>query len=212
MLIDDNVREKVREAAFEHLFHVMGNKSLFMEPDNFSTVQYMNEKSQINLLKFKEVFLRKLYKLNRNNVYLNIGTGGGHLEYVNRLMGDKIHITTVEWEKQYECFSKIRETLEIKVDYLCNNVLEKGFEINECKTRYDFMILERFFPIYGTMDKERIEFVLRQLAPYANKALIVDSESNWSKKQREYLDSIVNSRFHLADDWKCRSIRLDQFR
>ena len=212
MLIDDNVREKVREAAFEHLFHVMGNKSLFMEPYNISTVQYMNEKNHINLLKFKELLLKKLISFDRGGIYLNIGTGCGHLEYVNMLMGSKIHISNVEWENQYECCKKVREIFDVNVNYVCNDVLKDDFDIYGCKTHYDYLILERFFPIYKSLKPERIEYVLKQLAPYAKQSLIVESDSNWSKEQKEYIEKISIRKLKITSKWYCNVVSLGNYK
>lgn len=203
MIVTKEVEALIKKVSLAHLFHVMGNKGLFMEPQNFSTVQYMNESDHINLLKFKEILLNKISNFDRNAIYLNVGVAGGHLEYANRLMGEKIYISTVEWDKQYKCCSKIREFFDVDVNYLCNDVLEDEFEIIGCKTYYDYAILDRFFPIYQTMSGERIESVLKKFVPYAKKALVVESNKNWSKEQRKYIEEISRRKINITDRWNC---------
>lgn len=209
MLIDDRVKKLAEKAANAHLFEVMGNKGRYLIPDNFSTVQYMNARGHIDLLKLKEVLLRDLVSIDRNAAYLNVGVAAGHLEYVNKLMKSPIHISSVEWDDQYECCEGLRRDFGVTVHYRCNNVLEDDFEIRGIKTYFDYAILERFFPVYRSDTHERTEMVLKKFKPYAKRALVVDSRGNWSKEQWNWLEKVSEYRRHISGEWHCFSIKLE---
>lgn len=212
-MIDMNsVRALLERAANAHLYEVMGNKKLYMMPDNFSTVQYMNLLCQTEQVKFKKDVINRFSKYDKNAAYLNIGTAVGHLELVNRLMGSPIHISSVEWDEQYECCQKVREIFDIPIHYMCNDVLSDKFEIFNIKTYFDYAIMERFFPIYRSNTHERIKAVLTKFIPYAKRALIIESKQNWSKEQFHWLSKVSEKRLKLSENWDCFVVKLEQFK
>jgi hypothetical protein len=212
MIVDHKVTALIEKAANKHLYTVMGDKGKYMIPDNFSTVQYMNPRGQIDLLKFKELVVRRLYMLEKGAAYLNMGTACGHLELANRLSNTQLSISSVEWDVQYECCADIRKIFDVQVQYKCNNVLEDDFEIFDIETYFDYVILERFFPIYRAMDHERIVKVLKKFKPYARKALVIDSDSNWTKDQWNYLVKVSEKRVKISDTWNMFVINLENIK
>jgi|TARA_B110000908_G_C10023318_1_gene343900 hypothetical protein len=213
MLVNERIEKEIEKASEEHLYYVMANKALFGLPDNFSTVQYMNSKNIRNQVKFNELLHAKLVQLvDKNGIYLDFGVGPGFLEYVNNNSKQKLHLTTVEWEPQVDCFSSIRKSFDVDVNYLANNILEDDFEIRNCETFYDYVILQRFFPIYKTVDKKRISDVLKKFTPYGKYALVVEADVNWSKSQWDYILSITEKRTKVFGKWNIFKINLEQFK
>lgn len=214
-----NIDEKfITKVANAHMYEVMANKSRYLEPDNFSTVQYMNPRVHIDLIKFKEMVIRTLHKFDKAGAYLNIGSAAGHLEYVNNLIpsaphrASRIIMSSVEWVDQYDCCKAIREQLGVDIHYICNDVLQDDFEIFNCKTYFDNVILERFFPVYRSMTYHRIEEVLRKFVPYGRNAVVVESEGNLSKDQVNYLNRIAKDKIHISGKWHCFIVKLEQFK
>lgn len=209
MIVNDEVVNLLNKAANAHLYEVMGNKGVYMIPDNFSTVQYMNLQGHIQLLKLKELVVKALVKVDRMGAYLNIGTACGHLELANRLMKEPVHISSVEWDVQYKCCEKIREMFEVPITHICNNVLEDNFEIFDCKTYFDYVILERFFPVYRSDTHDRTEEVLKKFKPYAKRALVIESDGNWTKEQWDWITKVSERRIKISGEWNCFVVKLE---
>ena len=207
--VTDEVKDVLKKAADAHLYEVMGKKSWYMEPDNFSTVQYMNATGHVHLTKLKELIVRQLINIDKSGAYLNMGTACGHLEYANRLNHSQIHISSCEWDKQYDCCKKIREILDVPIDYVCNDVLSDDFEISNCKTFFDYVILERFFPVYRADTHHRTEEVLKKFTPYAKRALLIESDGNWSKEQWDWLTKVSERRIKVSGEWNIFIIKLE---
>ena len=127
-------------------------------------------------------------------------------------MGSPIHISSVEWDDQYDCCEKLREVFEVPVHYRCNDVLKDDFEIRDIRTYFDYVILERFFPVYRSDTHERTEEVLRKFIPYAKRALIVESDGNWTKEQWNWLSNNSERRVKISNEWNCFVVKLENFK
>ena len=212
MKIEKEVEETLRNAAWEHLLWVMSNKGQYLESHNMSTVQYMNERQLMFSFKFNSLVVKQLKKLDKNSAFLNIGPAAGLLEYANKVMGDTLTICSVEWDEQYLCCEKIRNVLGINIGYICNNVIEDNFEIFNIENYFDYVVLQRFFPIYHTNTSYRIDDVLTKMSPYGKKALIVESDGNWSKEQFEHIKSISEERIQVSGDWYLFVVDLERYK
>ena len=160
-------------------------------------------------IKFNELLVKALCDFDRHAVYLDFGVGPGFFEICNEAKEKSgLTVSTVEWENQLSCFKSIRDSFNVKVDYECNSIFEENFEIKQCKTYFNYILLQRFFPIYRTDGCERVEFVLEKLAPYAQSAIIVESDINWSKTQKEYIKSKAKKIINISNDWNCWVIDL----
>jgi hypothetical protein len=212
MIVDKNIEKEIDSAATAHLYYVMKHKLIFCEPHNFSTVQYMNSKNVRNQVKFNDLLYKRIFSLYKEGVFLDLGVGPGFLEFINIKNSRKIQLSTVEWETQVDCFKSIRNSFGVVVNYLCSDILSDDFKIHECETYYDYVILQRFFPVYKTPSLERTELVLKKLVPYAKYALVVESDSNWSEEQYEYILNITETRTKVFGEWNIFKINLEQFK
>lgn len=208
MLVTSEFKKSIYKCAYKHCLHVLKYKNLFLDPDNLSAVQYMNFTVMNSQIKFNELLVEKLWNFDSGSVYLNFGTGPGFFELCNNHRHKKLLVSSVEWEKQEDCFSCIRDHFNVRFDYLCNSIFEENFEIKKCKTYFNYIVLQRFFPVYRTDGHERIEFVLEKLAPYAQSAIIVESDINWSKKQKEYITEKSRKIINISEGWNCWVIDL----
>lgn len=212
MLVDKKLEKDIESAAEAHLYYVMKNKLMFCEPHNFSTVQYMNSKNVRNQVKFNELLYKRIFNLYKSGIFLDLGVGPGFLEYVNIKNNRKLQLTTVEWETQVDCFKSIRDSFGVDVNYLCSDILSDDFKIHGCETYYDYVILQRFFPVYKTPSLERTQLVLEKLVPYAKYALVVESDGNWSEEQYKFILSITEKRTKVFGEWNIFKINLEQFK
>tara|TARA_B110000977_G_C10774920_1_gene376201 strand:+ start:5 stop:643 length:639 start_codon:yes stop_codon:yes gene_type:complete len=212
MLVDKKLEVIIDQASEDHLYYVMKHKELFAVPMHLSTVQYMNAKNMRNQIKFNELLYKRLLTFDRGGIYLDIGIGPAFLEFVNNRLGKKLHISTVEWEEQVDHFKCVRESWEVPVDYLCTDVLADDFKIRDCETFYDYVLLQRFFPVYKTSGKERIQEVLTKFTPYAKSAIIIEADTNWTKAQWAYLLSISKNRTKIFGAFNMFVIDLEQFK
>tara|TARA_R110002124_G_scaffold220888_1_gene386601 strand:+ start:2843 stop:3481 length:639 start_codon:yes stop_codon:yes gene_type:complete len=212
MLVDKKFEKELDCLAEKQLFYVMKNKGLFSDSTHLSTVQYMNAKNCRNQIKFNELLYNKLVQYDKDGVYLDIGLGPAFLELCNSRLGNKLHISTVEWEKQVDQFKVVRDEWNVKVDYLCNDILDDDFKIYNCETFYDYVILQRFFPVYKSDVTERIDDVLRKFVPYAKKAIIVEADNNWSSDQWKHLLAISEKRIKVYGSFNMFSINLEQYK
>lgn len=209
MIVDAEFRKKIEKCAYEHCLYVVGNKVHFLNVENFSTVQYMNPSVMNSQIKFNELLVKALYNFDNNGVYLDFGVGPGFFELCNNHRKNlELTVSTVEWENQIDCFKSIRDFFNININYECNSIFEENFEIKKCKTYFNYILLQRFFPIYRTDGYERIDFVLNKLTPYGQNALIVESDINWSKSQKEYIKSKAKKIINISGDWNCWVIEL----
>lgn len=209
-IVNEETTKYVEKAANSFLYDVMKNKRRY-QSIHFSTTQYMNPKGNLNQLKFKELVIRTLTKEAKGLAFLNIGTAAGHLELANRLMKKPIHISSVEWEEQYDCCEHYRNMIDVRVDYKCNNILDDDFEIYDIETYFDFVILERFFPLYHTQTAEGIKQILTKFVPYAKRAVVIESDENWHKDQWKYMLQISKKRIKISPTWNCFVVDLEQF-
>lgn len=212
MIIEKNVEDKLRQAAYEHLLWTMKNKGAFLTSYNISTVQYMNERGLKDAVKFNYNVVKSLEKFDRNSAFLNIGSAAGLLEYTNKVMKEPITMLSVEWDEQYLCCKKIREVLGINISYICNDVLDDNFEIFDCENYFDYVIMQRFFPIYHSSFSYRLDDILEKMSLYAEKAIIIESDSNWAKEQYKKLESVSEKRQKVSGDWSLFVINLDRYR
>lgn len=206
-----DIEMTLRVAARKHVFWTMENKKHFLKSMNFSTTQYMWVDGLKSGVKFNELIFEYLYKNFRNETFLDMGISVGYLQYVNQLKGKPLDIKTIEWDEQLICCEKIREVLDVKVDYVCNDIKSDDFKIPDCEKR-DIIILERFFPIYHNYSVEGLEKILKKLSVYANKAIIVESDDNWKEGIFEHLINISERRTRLSGEWQAIVTDLRQFR
>jgi len=212
MLVDKKLEVLIEQTAEDHLYYVMKHKELFADPMHLSTVQYMNSKNVRNQIKFNELLYKRLLSFDREGIYLDIGVGPAFLELVNNTLGKKLHISTVEWEEQVEHFKCVRESWDVPVDYQCTDVLADDFKIHNCETYYDYVLLQRFFPVYKTKGEERIKEVLTKFTPYAKRAIIIEADTNWTKAQWTYMLSISEQRIKIFGAFNMFVIDLEQFK
>ena len=209
--VTDKVIKLLEKVANAHLYEVMGNKGRYIDkPANFSTVQYMNARGHVDQLKLKEMIVRSIIDhVGKSEAFLNMGTACGHLEYANKLNHEQLTISSCEWDYQYECCEKIRDMLGIQISYRCNDILSDDFEIRNCKTYFDHVILDRFFPVYQADTHHRTEEVLKKFKPYAKRAIIVESDGNWSKEQWAWLTKTAERRIKISGEWNMFLIKLE---
>jgi|TARA_B110000503_G_scaffold249_1_gene369 hypothetical protein len=212
MLVDKKRESVIEKASEDHLYYVMKHKELFAVPMHLSTVQYMNAKNMRNQLKFNELLYKRLLAFDRGGIYLDIGVGPAFLEYANNELGKKLHLSTVEWEEQVDHFKCVRDSWKVTVDYECNDILKDDFKIHNCETYYDYVLLQRFFPVYKTTGTQRIDDVLTKFVPYAKTAIIIESDTNWTKAQWKYLLSISKERIKVYGDFNMFIIDLEQYK
>jgi hypothetical protein len=196
-----NTDKLFEKASLKHAMFVMQNKRLFIDSINFSTVQYMWERGHRTAMKFNKVVLDALKQVDQNASFLNMGTAAGHLALCNRLYDCGLDIHNVEWDYQVECCEVVRNTFGINIDYLCNNVNDNDFQIFNCDKKYDYVILQRFFPVYHTQKKSEVNAVLKKFVPYAKKAIVIESNNNWNKDLYEHVVSISEKRSSISDIW-----------
>lgn len=201
--MNEDLIELIRVAAHDHLFHVMRNKRYYMGDWylNFSTTQYMNERVHKNGFKTCENIVNKLKSIDPNGSYLNMGTAAGHLPWANNVLEAGLRIDNVEWDDQLICCETLRKSFDININYTCNNVNDDDFEIRGCEETYDYVVLQRFFPIYHTLNAEAMRNVLRKFKPYARKSVIVEADQNWSEGVFEDLLSFSERRVDLGRGW-----------
>lgn len=206
--VNNQVRSRLQRAADAHLYEVMKYKKRYIVPHNFSTVQYMNASGLISMAKLKELVIKAMIKEGKGRAFLNMGTAPGILEYMNDVLRRPVHISSVEWDKQIDCCALIRERLNVDIDYVCNDITSDDFEIRDIKTYFDYIILDRFFPIYqGDIDK--VEQVLTKVSKYAKRAFIVESDGNWKKGQLDHLLKIAQKRYKISPEWNCFVVDLE---
>ena len=212
MIISKKVEDELRHAAYQHLLWVMKNKGAFLNSLNLSTVQYMNERGLRDAVKFNSNVVNALKKFDHNSAFLNIGSAAGLLEYTNRIMGDNLVMCSVEWDEQYICCEKIRQVLDINISYICNDVLSDNFQIFDCENYFDYVVMQRFFPIYHSGFSYRLDDILKKMSHYGGKALIIESDSNWAKEQYDELVSVSESRHKVTGDWNLFVVDLTRYR
>lgn len=200
--MDEELLKTIRDVSHAHLFYIMRNKGLFMKGANFSTVQYMNEKVHTSGYKSNSNVLKWIKRLTpEGSSFLNMGTAAGHLPWVNILHEGGLRIDNVEWDDQLECCEALRNAFGINISYTCNNVYDDDFVIRDCEEMYDYVILQRFFPVYQTNTGEDMRKILRKMKPYARKCIIVEANTNWSAGVFEDLLSFSERRVDLTRRW-----------
>ena len=206
-----------------HLYWAMGNKGLFLKPMNFSTVQYMAPATYRNGLKFNDLVVRSLMRLPNaaESRFLNVGATVGLLEWANRDWNDGVlNIDSLEWVEQFECLLAVRKLIGINIKHQCNDVNEDDFKIYDfVEEPYDYAIMERFFPLYMNIESEGFENILRKFAPYAKKAVIVESNNNWKPEVWGKLHEIAERRILVSSrddgdpslDWNAWVVDLGRY-
>ena len=201
--VPEHALKTITAACYAHLVFTMENKGLFLQPMNFSTVQYMNERMHYMAYKFNAVLSRQLKTLWPEASYLNMGTTVGWLPWASRLDDPSdLRIDNVEWDDQIECCSSLRKSFGININYTCNNVNHEDFVIRDIDEVYDFVVLQRFFPIYHTHTSDQMLDILRKFKPYAKKAIVVEARNNWSSGIRDTLLSVSEYRHQFSKDWE----------
>ena len=178
--ITDQMRRHYAHVAYQHMLYVMDNKDMFKQDDHFSTVQYMNESGYKNGLKFNSCVIEKIKQSVRNwdqQTYLNFGVAAGSLEMANNHWNKPLNMKSVEWDAQLPYCKVVREKLGVGIDYVCNDILNDDFQIYGCNERFSHVILQRFFPLYKTI--ENFDKTMKEMSRYADIALIVEAESNF---------------------------------
>lgn len=162
--------------SFDHLNHIMQLQSKgFLVNDNFPLIQYCNTRVIKNHIKFSRLILPTLEK---DKKYLNIGMGGGFLEYLAK----DYDIDSVEWDVQEKGFRSLRKSLDVEhhLKHIIPDINNNEFKI-DTDIRYDYVILARFYPINKkwAVTKERFLELLNKFAPYAQGVIICDSIGNY---------------------------------
>lgn len=130
---------------------------------------------------------------------LNIGTGGGYLEYVCKYFNNPIH--TVEYENNksvldgVRAFRLIREWFNVDLTYTMSSIDRENFEIHNCSKKYDWIILFRFL-YHATEEKNPIidykktYEILSRLKKYGNNCIILGRKEYESFKDYNSLKTI----------------------
>lgn len=206
--INQFLKDYIEKASQEHLNHVLHNRDVFIDPTNYTTVQYTNSTVNTYHFRFNDLIHRELMSLDNAARYLNFGVAAGHLELINRLVGYPLQITSVEWDHQYRCCEKIRSEFEVEVHYQCNSILNDNFEIFGMNDKHNYVILARFFPLYESKSASCLKSMLSRLAPYASKAIIIENLNNWPPLHKKWLTSFSSQIVHLQGTWNCFIIDL----
>ena len=181
---------RLTELSEKYLNYLLLNKDQFDNADNWSLIQYL----QINTLTIHSQISVDVYnniaRMSRNYTFLNIGTGPGFLERLVETH-QKVNLESVEWEKQYECFSPIREHLDIKEPFMCTSIYD-DFNIYDCDKKWDYGIAVRFFPLNKKFNNtiEELKTKLFKISKYCNKLIIFDDLSNYNDEMIEYFNKI----------------------
>lgn len=162
-------------------------------------------------IKLNKILIDQLHKFDKGGVYLNLGIGSGFFELCNNTRRHKkLYVSSVERECHIDTFKKIRDRFLIRPNYVCSDILDEKFEIRECKTYFNYILLQRFFPICRTDGYERIDFVLSKVTPYAQTALVVNSVTDLSEEQIMHLESKSKNIINISEDWNCWVIDLER--
>lgn len=201
--VSDEIKQVISSACYDHLVFTMKNKGLFLQPMNFSTVQYMNERCHYSAYKFNAMLARKLKdSFGADKSYLNMGTTVGWLPWASREDGSDLRIDNVEWDDQLECCEALRNTFGININYTCNNVNDENFVIRDINEVYDYVVLQRFFPIYHTHTGDQMLNILRKFKPYAKKSLVIEADNNWTDGVFDVLKSVSEKRIIVSGQWQ----------
>jgi len=166
----------------------------------------INSVEFVEQIKFNDILLHKLKEFDSRGVYLNFGIGQGCFEICNS--ASVLYASNVEFEKEIDLHKQTRDFFEIRLDYTCSDIYDDTFEIYNCKTYFNYILLSRFFCVHQEDECERIEFVLTKLAPYAQNALIIDSTNKWSKREEEYLKVNSKNIINITNDHNCWVVEL----
>jgi hypothetical protein len=182
-----------------HLQFCLLNQNLFVDK-NFSIIQYIHPNVIDSHFDLHKKIYNKIAKTPRNYTFLNLGMGGGFLEYYVKNHG-KINLESAEWDQQEKQFSVLRN--EIGVDdqlaYICSDIRSDDFEIFDCNKTYDYIILTRFFPLnkLSAPNLDDVKVVLNRLEKYSNKFIIFDSFHNYTKEVIEFFESKKDEKIQL---------------
>lgn len=158
--------------------------------DNFSVIQYINIETLKSFIEINTEIYNALALLPGNNTYLNLGMGPGFLERIVALSG-KLNLESVEWEEQDILFKPLREHLDVNVDYICNSVFDKDFQIYKCNKTYDYIIAFRFFPLNKHFsDLDQVKDILVKLQKYGKKLILIDPHFKYEEDVKEFFNSI----------------------
>lgn len=199
--------DKLGKAYFRF---AVANQNLFTRKEDFQLIQYINEDHHNRLFVLADKVSKQLEVGPR---YLNIGMGGGYLEYCAKSI-EGLTVDGVEWNRQDRHFSPIRNVLDVDRKYVCNDITLAAFEIAGADTenKYDYAILCRFYPLnlMWTKDQEKIKNYIRRLQKYVNRVIVVEIEGNFSEFTVDFFTSNSEKIVELGNEHNYKMYYLNE--
>ena len=190
----------------KYLLYIISNQGLLRFRPWNSQIQYLVTNTHRIHLEQSVITYETLKALDiHNKSILNVGTGGGYLEYVCKYFNNPIH--TVEYEDPIaivdgvRAFKVIRDFFNIELDYTMSSILKDNFVINNCNKKYDYVILFRFM-YHATAEQNLIidytnaYNILKKFKKYATNCIILGRKEWMSFHEFTSFDMKLND--HLV--------------
>lgn len=196
--IIDNL-EKLTE---DYLLYIISNPGLLRFKPWNSQIQYLVTNTHKMHLSQAIVTYDTLKALNINSEsILNVGTGGGYLEYVCKYFDYPIH--TVEYLDDnnitdgVRAFRVLREYFGTKLNYTMRSANKDNFVINKCDKKYDWLIFFRFFyhttvEEKFTVDYKKVYDILSKFEKYGTNCIILGRKEWESFKGFKSITNYIN--------------------
>lgn len=189
----------------EYLLYIISHPEVLKFPPWNSQIQYLvTNTHKIHLSQALTTYdTLNTLGINSKEV-LNIGTGGGYLEYVCTHFNNPIH--TVEYENLksvvdgVRAFRTMRDWFDVNLTYTMGSIQKEDFQINDCNKKYDWLILFRFFyhateetnPI---VDYKKVYDILSKLERYGKNCIIIGRKELESFKSFDSLKTEDNHQY-----------------
>jgi len=187
----------------KYLLYIISNQGLLRFRPWNSQIQYLVTNTHRIHLNQALITYDTLKALNiHSESILNVGTGGGYLEYVCKYFDNPIK--TVEYFDDpkptdgVRAFRLMRTYFGVNIDYTMNDVNKDNFTIHKCEEKFDWLIFFRFF-YHSTseqndiVDYEKVYKILSKFEKYGNNCIILGR-----KETQSFYDfkSLKMSNFH----------------
>ena len=173
------------------ILHDVTAQEILKDSRHFSLIQYSNPPTIVNHIEVSVDIYNGLLRLPRHYKYLNLGMGAGFLERIVKLHNNKLDIESVEWDEQRYIFKNINDRIDVEPQYICNDITKDNFNIIDCATKYDYILLIRFFPLNRiNASLNEVKQILLKLKKYSDKVILFDFHKNYTEETRDYFNNI----------------------
>jgi hypothetical protein len=195
------ILNNLEDLSEQYLLYIISNPGLLRFRPWNSQIQYLVTNTHRSHLAQALVTHDTLKALNINSEsVLNIGTGGGYLEYVCKHFNYPIHtaeyLDNTNITDGVRAFRVIREYFGTTIDYTMTSANKDNFVINKGK-KYDWLIFFRFF--YHTtaeenfiVDYEKVYNILRKFEKYGTNCIILGRKEWESFKGFKSITNYIN--------------------